>query len=86
MCHYEYMHPKPSTWAALLDIIYENQVPLLTVTDETQSAKIKVKVMKIRVDLAFSVAENEMEDTTAANRKPVAKDRRYVCISHIWSE
>ena len=79
MCHHIYL--EPSIWTVLLDIVYERQVPLLMVVDGTQSGNIKVKVMTNEADLASSVA-----DTTAANRRPVAINRRYVCISHVWSE
>ena len=79
MCHY--IHLEPSMWTALLDVVYKKQVPLLTVTDGPQSGDIEMKIMMNEVDLASSVA-----DTTAANRKPVATSRKYVCISHVWSE
>ena len=46
MCHY--IHPEPSKWAALLDIVYEKQVPSLTVTDENQSGNIKWRSWKMR--------------------------------------
>ena len=84
MCHD--VHLEPSMWTFLLDIVYKRQVPLLTVIEGTHAGNIKVKVMTNEADLTSSVADTEMADTTAANRKPVAMSRRYVCISHVWSE
>ena len=84
MCHD--VHLEPSMWTFLLDVVSERQVPLLTVIEGTQSGNIKLKVMTNEADQASSVADSKMADSTAANRKPIAMSRRYVCISHVWSE
>ena len=83
MCHDLCL--EPSMWEILLGIVYKKQIPLLVVTDGTRDGNIKVEVMTNEADLASSVADG-LADKTTANRKPVAIYRRYVCISHVWSE
>lgn len=68
------------------NIVYKRQTPLLTVIDRTQPRDFEGRVMTSEADLASSGADTQPVDMLEVHGRLVAVTRRYVCISHVWSE